>query len=247
MSRLLRSCLLLIPLLLFAAEVTPPPQPVEPVHLGIIPDTNAGLLDETRGVVVKEVEPGNCAADMGLQPGDIITHFNSQPILRVDDLKRALAASRIGNQAVITVKRAQQVLDLTGALRGKFRPAALEEPRRELERLSQAAVRAGAADPNNLNANLRRLTSALNELPDRIEEAAKEFKKVYPKGEFTLNIELRISTDITKDPATAIKLGEEGEIPAILGGGEDGEGDEEPEPEAPVGPEQPKIIEPDTP
>jgi serine protease Do len=72
-----------------------------------------GLRRGTEGVVVESVDPNGPAAQVGLQPGDVIQEVNRQPVRTPEDLRNGLAKSgnrrplllinRGGNTIYITV------------------------------------------------------------------------------------------------------------------------------------------------
>ena len=58
------------------------------------------------GVVVTEVEPGSFADDIGLQPNDIITNINRQPVNSKDELIRLQSTLKPGDAVAFRVMRA---------------------------------------------------------------------------------------------------------------------------------------------
>jgi serine protease Do len=71
-----------------------------------------GLPESTKGMVVTSVEPISAAADAGLQPGDVITQVNRQPVSSVAELKSALAQTK-ERPALLLINRRGAVLFLT--------------------------------------------------------------------------------------------------------------------------------------
>ncbi len=57
------------------------------------------------GLLVVSIEPGSPAERAGLQVGDVIAEFASQPISSIDALHKLLTESRIGNSTSMTVIR----------------------------------------------------------------------------------------------------------------------------------------------
>lgn len=55
------------------------------------------------GVLIRGVDPGSPAALADLQPGDLITEANRQPVASVDELKNALGKAK--DQALLLIKR----------------------------------------------------------------------------------------------------------------------------------------------
>jgi serine protease DegS len=69
-----------------------------------------------QALVVTAVSRGGPAAKAGLQPGDVITHFNGEP---VEDVRRSMydiALLRPGDSVRITAVRGQQTLDLSAVV-----------------------------------------------------------------------------------------------------------------------------------
>lgn len=75
---------------------------VEPVT----PDSAArmGLPPATTGLVITQVDPAGAAADVGIQPGDVITRVNDRPVRTVSELHAAIAG-RVGRPALLLVTR----------------------------------------------------------------------------------------------------------------------------------------------
>jgi Do/DeqQ family serine protease len=65
---------------------------------------NAGMK-ESRGVLVREVNPNGAASRAGLQRGDIIVAFNDQQVSDGNTLRNAIAATRPGTAVKVTVLR----------------------------------------------------------------------------------------------------------------------------------------------
>lgn len=73
----------------------------------ITPDMAQQLeLESTKGVVVTEVDPDSPAGDAGLQPGDVITQVNRQPVRNVKDYRKASAGKH--NELLLLVNRQGQ-------------------------------------------------------------------------------------------------------------------------------------------
>jgi serine protease Do len=63
-------------------------------------------LETTKGVVVTEVDPDSPAGDAGLQPGDIVTQANRQPVHNLKDYRKAIAGKK--NELLLLVNRQGQ-------------------------------------------------------------------------------------------------------------------------------------------
>ena len=62
-------------------------------------------IDEARGVVVTNVEPGSPAEKAGLQVGDVILSYNGDALKDANDLPRLVAQTKPGEQAKIGILR----------------------------------------------------------------------------------------------------------------------------------------------
>jgi serine protease Do len=69
-------------------------------------------LSKSQGAMVSSVEPGGPADKAGVQPGDIITKFNGQPVDTATDLPRMVGNTQPGTKTTITVWRKGQVREL---------------------------------------------------------------------------------------------------------------------------------------
>ncbi len=76
------------------------------------------------GIVVEAVEPGSPADKAGLQPGDVITNINGQPVHTGADLVNPIAETVIGQSVQVRYVRNKQAKDvaLTVADRSKIFP-----------------------------------------------------------------------------------------------------------------------------
>jgi S1-C subfamily serine protease len=68
-----------------------------------------GLPPQQTGALIQQVAPGSPAARAGLQPGDLITKVNDQPLDADHPLASVLAKTRPGDKVTITVLRRGQV------------------------------------------------------------------------------------------------------------------------------------------
>ena len=63
-------------------------------------------LPRPTGALVREVIPGFPAAEAGLQPGDVITHFGGEPLEHWEDLSWLAATTDSGREVTVKVRRA---------------------------------------------------------------------------------------------------------------------------------------------
>ena len=69
-------------------------------------------LSVESGVLVLSIEAGGPAERAGVQLGDIIVGFNSQPVRGIDDLQQMLTEQQVGVPSQIMVLRRTEKLDL---------------------------------------------------------------------------------------------------------------------------------------
>jgi serine protease Do len=68
------------------------------------------------GIVVEDVAPGSPAAKAGLQPGDVITDVNGQPVHSASDLVNPIAQTPIGNPVQLRFFRDKQAREVTATV-----------------------------------------------------------------------------------------------------------------------------------
>ena len=78
------------------------------------------------GIVVEDVAPDSPAAKAGLQPGDVITDVNGQPVHSASDLVNPIAQTPIGNPVQLRFFRDKQAREVTATVadRSKLFPDA---------------------------------------------------------------------------------------------------------------------------
>ena len=69
-----------------------------------------GIELEMRGVLVVDVEDGTCAAEAGVQPGDIILEADGQPVSVTSDLLTVRRSHSVGDTIRLTIQRDGQSL-----------------------------------------------------------------------------------------------------------------------------------------
>jgi C-terminal processing protease CtpA/Prc len=200
-----------------SAEIDPPAPAVDPVvdqvelmtstgrpYLGVKLDEAAS--ETTPGVVVQHVFPGSAAADAGVLVGDIIHRINGQDIRSPDHLKAAIDGVAVGTKFSIGIRRGEQAQEITATMKrlpshGRLIDQ-MRQAQNEIARLQQQKGSLGRGDDDvGLAMAMQMLATAMNEFPERLQGAAKEFKRVYPQGTFAIRIEIDVRSDATvKDP-----------------------------------------------
>jgi S1-C subfamily serine protease len=80
-----------------------------PLHRKLV--RHYDLLQE-RGILVAGVEPASPASRAGLEEGDVVIRFDDHPVETIDDLHRLLTDTAIGKDALLTVLRRTERLEL---------------------------------------------------------------------------------------------------------------------------------------
>jgi membrane-associated protease RseP (regulator of RpoE activity) len=176
--------------------VTATASPAEKPLLGIQIDEAAASLNQgaSEGLPVTTVVPDGTAANMGVQPGDLLTTLNGVKMASLKDLTQQLAAAKVGDAVTVTVKRGAETKTLQGTMIARPKPKDIGEEirkqQRDLDELRNA--RGVRKEPS-----LAELVEQLRDLEERLPEAAKRFKEQYPNGEFNIKIEIDIVSDKT--------------------------------------------------
>ena len=183
------SCLVLCMLcsLLISAEERP--------WLGITLETTG---DFDARVVIRSVKDHSTASEIGLRVGDTLTDIGKDkvtwPIKGIDDIKDALSKISVGDEIRVGIERDAQAQTLKGIV--KARPSAGGIKNQEKEMNDKIKQIMDLKEKSNVNGalalSLHQLGKTLDQLPEKIEEAAREFKEVYPEGEFVIKVEISI-------------------------------------------------------
>ena len=90
-------------------------------------------LDKAEGALVASVNEGGPAQKGGIQPGDVILNYNSQPVADIRRLPRLVAESEVGSTVPVTVwrKRSQQTLHVVVGRLDETEKVASNEPRQK--------------------------------------------------------------------------------------------------------------------
>ncbi len=68
-------------------------------------ERSSGGLDAKAGVLITSVEAASFAEDVGLQPDDVLTEINRQPVASVDDIRRIQSSLKPGDAVAFRVQR----------------------------------------------------------------------------------------------------------------------------------------------
>jgi M6 family metalloprotease-like protein len=96
---------------------------LQPGYLGVHLTTNS-----QGQVVIEQLDADGPAAQLGLQPGDILTHAAGQELNDADSLRDILAQKSAGQPLRLTVLRQGAILEMTAMLTGASRPAQTAQP-----------------------------------------------------------------------------------------------------------------------
>jgi len=171
------------------------------VWLGVILEDGASFDGKPQPKVTRVI-PGSTAEKLGLQPGDQMLQMGDTPLTSVDSFRSASAMLKIGETLTAKILRGTQNLELK---------AVIEAPPRPRDVLTDAnKIKAEAADLRLTNeraattSRLEELLTLLNTVQKGLPESAAEFKKVYPKGTFNIQIKIDIQSDPAAPDATPL-------------------------------------------
>ncbi|NRA37232.1 MAG: PDZ domain-containing protein [Planctomycetes bacterium] len=155
-------------------------------------------------VVIESVKAKSTAAEMGLKVNDVITQFANEEktwdIRENSDLSSALRTQYAGDKIRISIKRDSKSLTLSGVLKAKANlPDVKIDTKSIADGIKKLDTLSGTDSSAALIIVLHELNQTLEGLPEKIEEAAQQFKKIYPDGEFTFKVEISISSKADKD------------------------------------------------
>ena len=184
-----------------AGEAPPQAPQGSRVWLGVILEEGASFDGKPQPKVTRVI-PGSTAEKLGLQPGDQLLQMGDVPLTSVDSFRAASAQLKVGETLTAKILRGTQNLDLK---------VTIEAPLRPRDVLTEAdKIKAEAADLRLVNervattSRLEELLTLLNTVQKGLPESAAEFKKVYPKGTFNIQIKIDIQSDPTAPEATPL-------------------------------------------
>ena len=188
-----------------------------PPFLGVIANAAPANEDGTRpGLKVEKVFPRTTAVDLGLKPGDLLTSFNGKKVTSREELKAVLDTVAVGDKVIAAYTRGEAASQ--GAAAMKARPTR-DRVKEEIDENSEALLDLQAKRAAQLEelAEARReemtlaqsmasLSTTLSALPAQLDQVAKEFKAVYPEGEFTVDVTIRIRTHAQDANSPALEV-----------------------------------------
>ena len=207
--------LLLLALPLGAAEPTPADQTGDATTAGggedaapqpylgiVVRATTEADFDGQAGLVVDRTFPRTTAVELGLQRGDLITRFNEQPVASREDLKKLLDGLKVGDKVTVSFLRdgARQaaVAQLQPRPTRQSVSQELDKARDTVSELQEERARQLAdleqarREEKTLAESMQELSAVLSALPEQLDQTARQFKAVYPDGEFTVDIRVTI-------------------------------------------------------
>ena len=164
------------------------------VWLGVILEDGASFDGKPQPKIARVI-PGSTAEKLGLLPGDQVLQLGATPLTSVDSFRAASSALKVGETLTVKIVRGTQNLDLKATVEAPPRPKDVLTDADKLK--SDTAELRLANERAATTSRLEELLTLLNTVQKGLPESAAEFKKVYPKG--TFNIQIKI--DIQSDPA----------------------------------------------
>lgn len=82
------------------------------ITIGGIPDNASDYYSIPGGVYVSDVTEGSDAEAKGIQPGDIITHVNGQPVSTIDEVGAIKNQFNVGDSLTFTIWREGETFDV---------------------------------------------------------------------------------------------------------------------------------------
>jgi membrane-associated protease RseP (regulator of RpoE activity) len=179
-----------------AVSVQAPPQ------FGIrADDKSAADAFDGAGVYVTLVNAGSTAAMMGVQAGDRLTSINGQPLAKLDDLKRFLSTTKLGDTLTVELMRKTsdgrtERVTARGTLNQPKAPGAIiQELQDQLAKLRRELDELKAKPRRTLVELLGDLADTAKELKDGLPGAAGQFREQFPNGRFKITFEIDIASD----------------------------------------------------
>lgn len=202
-------CIVLSAALAIAGEPAPAPSATAPAvstqappQFGIrADDKSAADAFDGAGVYVTLVTSGSTASMMGILAGDRLTTINGQPLAKLDDLKRFLATTKVGDTLTVDLMRKTsdgrtERITTRGTLSQPKAPGAIiQELQEQLAKLRRELDDLKAKPRRTLVELLGDLADTAKELKDGLPDAAGKFREQFPQGRFKITFEIDIASD----------------------------------------------------
>jgi len=178
----------------------------------VVTEVEDAAFDGIQGLQVRRVIPDQTAAEMGLEEGDILQTFNGAELRTRADLSKALAQAEVGAEVTASWMRGEEAhsgqANLGSRPQRRDLRQRLQGARERLERLQ--AARANQLEDQAqveqeqvaLGSAMAQLATVLEALPEQMQQAADEFKAVYPDGEFEISVTISIKSNAEEDAQT---------------------------------------------
>jgi hypothetical protein len=161
---------------------------------GVEIDATGAAFDSTQGLPVKTVAATGVAATIGVRTGDLMQMFNTRSLSTAADLDAAITSCAWDDPITITVKRAAEIVTLTGVMRRPPSPANTAAALKDVkDNIADIRGRLGEKP------SLADILLQLRELEEKLPEAVKRFKEQYPNGEFRIHLHIDIVSDKTAE------------------------------------------------
>ncbi len=99
--------------------------PSSPGVLGIRLEDTSAATEKPDGPRIENIEDRSAAKKAGLKVGDVVTHINGKRVSNNEQLVRTIRAAQAGTTVKLTVRRAEEYLNLEATLQP--RPAAFQD------------------------------------------------------------------------------------------------------------------------
>ena len=194
----------------------------------IVRPTEEADFDGATGLVIRRVFPRTTATALGLRAQDVLLECNDTEVTSRDDLKQVLEQIAVGDEISIRFQRGEETISAVTTMQARPTRKGLENQVRKARQAVTELQREQAAQQAQLEAErareeadlaeaMQELSDTLSSLPERLDTAARQFKAVYPDGEFTVDIVIRITSDA--DSADTIDLSPSVPDPTAAGTG----------------------------
>lgn len=155
-------------------------------------------FDNPSPMLVTRVIPGSTFDHLGVKADDRIVQVNGTPVESMQQFSTAVAGLKVDDDLTVAITRDGQEMNLSGKVEAPPRPRDVASRANEV----QAAVDElkTAVDRAKSKSDLQDALRLVKELQAGLPAAAAEFKRIYPEGDFDIDIHIRVRSD-KKDKA----------------------------------------------